>query len=548
MRKILRNSCSILLIALAIQVNAQGTSYSWSNLPSVAEPVFKEDTLNIVDFGAEGDGISMNTVAINKAILECSSKGGGVVLVPKGYWLTGPIKLRNNVNLHLAKNAFLQFSKNMDDYKIIESNFEGRKSARNESPIMGVNLENIAITGEGVIDGNGDAWRMVKRGKLTENEWKTKVESGGVLSDDEKIWFPTQKSKNGQEWKDTTTISTGADLQRFEAIKDFLRPNLVSLFNCKKVLLEGVTFQNSPAWNIHPLMCENLTLRNLFVKNPDYAQNGDGVDIESCKNVLVEHCVFDVGDDAICIKSGKDEEGRKRGRPTENVIIRNNTVYKAHGGFVVGSEMSGGAKNIFVSDCTFMGTGIGIRFKTTRGRGGVVENIFIRNINMSNIINDAVYFDMYYFVKSPAANEKVTIPPVTEATPIFRDVFIENIICNGAKKGVFIRGIPEMPISNIQLKNLTLNTNEGIEIKDAKGIVVENVKVTTLNRAQALVYIETSQDLTFDNLSSDSSNNVVFDVNGDTSAGIKIKNSKSSVDASNVIFNHGAKSSSLKFY
>src|SRR5690606_26690128 len=187
--------------------------------------------------------------------------------------------------------------------------------------------------------------------------------------------------------------------------------------------LEGVTFQNSPAWNVHPIMCENLTLRNLFIKNPDYAQNGDGADIESCKNVLIEGCIFDVGDDAICIKSGKDEEGRKRGVATENVIIRNNTVYKGHGGFVVGSEMSGGARNIFVSNCTFMGTDKGIRFKTTRGRGGVVENIHIKDINMFDIVDEAIYFDMYYWIKPPLANAAPEVFEITDATPVFKDVF-----------------------------------------------------------------------------------------------------------------------------
>jgi polygalacturonase len=183
-------------------------------------------------------------------------------------------------------------------------------------------------------------------------------------------------------------------------MKDFFRPNMLVLTNCKKVLLQDVTFQNSPAWCLHTLLCENLTLRNARVRNPWNAQNGDAIDVESCRNVLIEGSTFDAGDDGICVKSGRDEEGRKRGKPTENMVVRNNVVYRAHGGFVIGSEMSGGAKNIFVSNCSFIGTDIGLRFKTTRGRGGVVEKIYIKDIAMRDILGSAILFDMYYGGKS----------------------------------------------------------------------------------------------------------------------------------------------------
>src|SRR5690606_2861174 len=246
-----------------------------------------------------------------------------------------------------------------------------------------------------------------------------------------------------------------------------------------------------------------------------------------------------------CIKSGKDEEGRKRGKPTENVIIRNNTVYKGHGGFVVGSEMSGGAKNIFVYDCTFMGTDKGIRFKTTRGRGGVVEDIYIKNINMIDIVQEAIFFDMYYWVKSPKANEKVEVPPVTEATPVFKDVFIENIACNGANKGIFVRGIPEMPVNNIHMKNLSLNTDIGVEIKDAKGIYITNANLITKNNEKELIYIETSQDIVFDDLKTNRKSGVFFNVNGANSSGISIKNTSLPKSMQKAVFNNGAKTKAL---
>ncbi len=529
------------------QLQAQKVTYSWDNLPVIAQPQFKKDTFNVLNYGAKPDGVTLNTKAINQAILDCSAKGGGVVLVPEGYWLTGPIKLQNNVNLHVKKSALLQFSKNLNDYKIVEGNYEGKPSARNESPIMGTNLTNIAVTGEGVIDGNGDAWRAVRKSDLTENEWRDKIASGGILSDDKRTWYPTAKNKKGHDDKASVLLGPGIKLEDFEPIKDYLRPNLIVLNNCKNVLLEGVTFQNSPAWNVHPLMCENLTLRNLFIKNPDYAHNGDGADIESCKNVLIENCMFDVGDDAICIKSGKDEEGRKRGIATENVIIRNNTVYKGHGGFVVGSEMSGGARNIFVYDCTFMGTDKGIRFKTTRGRGGVVENIYIKNINMVDIVQEAIFFDMYYWVKSPQANEKTAIPPVTEETPTFKDVYIENIRCNGANKGIFVRGIPEMPVQNIHMKNLVLKADIGAEFKDAKGIYVTNAEFIVGHKDKELVYIETSQDIVFNNISSNLTDGLLFNLNGANTSGISVKNSKFPNELRKAVFNNNAPGKALKF-
>jgi polygalacturonase len=468
--------------------------YSWANLPRAAEPVFRKDTFNIVDHGAVADGLTLNTNSINRAITTCSSKGGGVVLVPGGIWLTGPIEMKSNINLHIERDAILLFTTDFNQYALVEGTYEGRRAARNQSPVYGTSLENIAITGKGIIDGNGDAWRMVGKDRLTGQEWKAKLASGGLVSSDGNTWFPSAKTKLAFEQKRTAAIAPGQSLKDFEDIKDFLRPNLVVFNGCKKVLLEGVTFQNSPAWCLHPLLCEDLTIRNVFAKNPDYAQNGDGLDVESCKNVLIEGSTFDVGDDGICIKSGKDEEGRKRGKPTENVVIRNNIVYKGHGGFVIGSEMSGGARNIFVYDCSFIGTDNGLRFKTTRGRGGVVEQIYIRNIRMKDIVRDAILFDMYYFTK-PADNEKAELPPVTEATPQFRDFKISNIVCQGAARGVFIRGLPEMPIKNIVMDNLVMKTNNGAEIIEASDIQLNRVQLLS-DKTTSPVSVKNSSNVT----------------------------------------------------
>ncbi len=518
-------------IALAcILISSAGMALAQQkvSLPVIQQVKIKNDTTSIITFGAKGDGVALNTESINKTIASVSQKGGGVVLIPSGLWLTGPIELKSNVNLHLKRDAILQFTDDFDQYKLVQGNWEGRPAWRNQSPISGTDLENIAITGTGIIDGNGGAWRMVKKDKLTESQWKTLVASGGIVREDGKMWFPSAKTVKGSNTKNAGVIEPGKTAKDYEDIKDFLRPNLLVLTNCKKILLEGVTFQNSPAWNLHPLLCEDLTLRNLQVKNPWYAQNGDGVDVESCKNVLIEGSTFDVGDDGICIKSGRDEAGRKRGVPTENVIVRNNVVYHAHGGFVIGSEMSGGAKNIWVYDCSFIGTDIGLRFKTTRGRGGIVENIYVNNINMIDIPGEAILFDMYYAAVDPIvlAGEKreaikSVVVPVTEETPQFRNFYIKDVVANGAEKAIFFRGLPEMNIKDIHLENVTIQSKKGIEIIEATGISLKNVTVITDN-SNPVVDIQNSSNINIDKLQYKSGAELLFSVAGDKSKGIKV--------------------------
>ncbi|WP_025141423.1 glycoside hydrolase family 28 protein [Pedobacter jeongneungensis] len=529
MKHISGSLCHIkVALACLILSSATAMAQQKQSLPIIQQVKFKQDTTSIVNFGAKGDGITLNTQSINKTIASVSQKGGGVVLIPSGLWLTGPIELKSNVNLHLKRDAILQFTADFNQYKLVQGNWEGQPAWRNQSPISGVNLENIAITGSGIIDGNGGAWRMVKKDKLTETQWKNLVASGGIVKADGKMWYPSEKTVKGSNTKNAGVIEAGKTAADYDDIKDFLRPNLLVLTGCKKILLEGVTFQNSPAWNLHPLLCEDLTLRNLQVKNPWFAQNGDGVDVESCKNVLIEGSTFDVGDDGICIKSGRDEAGRKRGVPTENVIVRNNIVYHAHGGFVIGSEMSGGAKNIWVYDCSFIGTDIGLRFKTTRGRGGVVENIYINNINMIDIPGEAILFDMYYAAVDPVplAGEKreaiktVTVP-VTEATPQFKNFYIKDVVANGAEKAIFFRGLPEMNIKDVHLENVTIKAKKGIEIIEAAGIFLKNVNVITDNTSP-VVMIQNGSNINISNLSYPANSKVLFDVSGEKSKGVKI--------------------------
>ena len=520
------------------------SAYSWENLPVIQQTKFKKDTFNIINYGAIGDGTTLNTIAINKAIGDCNSKGGGVVLIPAGLWLTGPIILKSNVDLHLDRAALVQFTKDFDQYPLVEGNWEGKNSVRNQSPISATDQLNIAITGSGVLDGNGDVWRQIGKDRLTENEWKRKVASGGIVSEDGKTWYPSEKNRLGHKMNAADAIKNLKTIKDYEPIKDFLRPNLVVITRCKKVLLQGVTFQNSPAWCLHPLMCEDLSVRNVYVKNPEWAQNGDGIDVESCKNVLIEGSTFECGDDGICVKSGRDEEGRKRGMPTENMIVRNDIVYHAHGGFVIGSEMSGGARNIFVSDCSFIGTDKGLRFKTARGRGGIVENIYCKKIYMKDIVGEAIYFDMYYFTRPPAPGQKVDIPAVNEGTPQFRNFYISDIACDGAEKGIFIRGLPEMGIKNIYLTNVVLKTRRGVEIIEANNISLNNVRTEAGNNFPQ-VYVENSTNINLDGFKYDKSANVLFSINGDRTSAIHIINTDVSNAKVKSQFNNGATATSL---
>ncbi len=519
----------------------------WNKLPVIISTKFKKDTVSIKKNGAVPDGYTLNTKSIQSAIDALSKKGGGVVLVPAGLWLTGPIVLKNNVNLHLATGATLLFTDDKSQYPLVEANWEGLPQMRNQSPISATGAVNIGITGKGIIDGNGDVWRAVKSDKLTASQWKKKVESGGVLSDDKKTWYPSEAFKKASKGPaNPGQILPGRDAAYYAEIKDFLRPNLLLLTQCKLILLEGVTFQNSPAWCLHPLMCENLTVRDVFVKNPWYAQNGDGIDAESCKNVLIENSTFDVGDDGLCMKSGRDGEGRKRAMPIENVIIRGCTVYSSHGGFVIGSEMSGGARNIYVSNCSFIGADIGLRFKTTRGRGGIVENIFIKDIYMKDIPAEAILFDMYYMAKDPVVLlgekrelPKVELKPVDETTPQFRNFHISNVYCNGAKKGIFLRGLPEMHVKNIVLENMVLQADKGIDVQEATGITFKNIKVIS-NETNPVIDVVQSDNLIFDNITYKDGSELLFRISGERSKNISIKNTDASKAKEKVKYELGA--------
>jgi len=424
--------------------------------PKVMEPQIPGRSVSVLQFGAVPDGQTLNTTAISNAIAALEAKGGGRVMIPAGLWLTGPIGLRSRIELHLEEGALLRFSTDHSLYPPRSIDFKGRTRVLTTSPIHGEGLEDIAITGRGVIDGQGGAWRPVKRSKMTERRWNELVAApGSVVNDAGDMWWPSAEAREDR------------------------RPNLLKLVNCRRILLDEVTFQNSPGWNLNPTLCDSLTLRNITVRNPWFSQNGDGLDIENCRNVIVRDSRFDVGDDAICLKSGKDAEGRRLASPTENVLVENCIVYHGHGGFTIGSEMSSGVRNVRVNNCLFIGTDIGLRFKSTRGRGGVVENIFISNIRMTDIPGAAINFNLYYGIQEPAADAvtQPETPPVTQETPAFRGIHIENVVCRGAGEAIVLQGLPEMPLRDISLRNVSIASKRGVFVTDAEAIHFEDVRV-----------------------------------------------------------------------
>jgi polygalacturonase len=454
----------------------------------IEKPVFPEKEFLITDYGAVNDGVTLNTEFINKTIRECNLSGGGKVIIPEGVWMTGPIKLLSNVNLYIDERAVVVFSRNFDEYPYVQTWFEGKRDYRAMPLIFADSAENIAITGKGIFDGSGDAWRPVKKGKLTPSQWESQIRSGGVINDAGDTWWPNQYAYDASLEPDKYRKMISVKTDGFQLYKAFFRPPLVQLLACNRILIEGPLFQNSPGWCIHPLLSTNLTVNDINVKNPWYAQNGDGIDIESCKYVSVSNSKFDVGDDAICLKSGKDKEGRDRGMPTRYVDIANCVVHHGHGGFVVGSEMSGGVSDIWVSDCSFTGTDVGLRFKSMRGRGGAVENIHIKNIQMINISRDAIVLNLYYNGMGPVESDDdlhmaldSDIPEADESTPVFRNISISNVNCQGAIRAMQIMGLPEMPVSGFTLEKSVFTADMGIDCLFASGLNISEVIVITNN-------------------------------------------------------------------
>lgn len=401
---------------------------------------------NVADFGAVADGETLCSEAFAAAVAAATQAGGGTVYVPAGTYFTGPIVLKSNIRLHFDAGAKLCFSTNIADYPLVKSRWEGVDRLVYSPQIFGADGENISITGQGVLDGQGEKW------------WK-EFRAGNL---------------------------------------EYPRPRMISFSRCNTVLIDGITLINSPAWTINPIDCQNLTVNKISIKNPADSPNTDGINPESCKNVHISNCHIDVGDDCIAIKSGTEECSERI--PCENITVTNCTMVHGHGGVVIGSEMSGGVRNVVISNCVFEGTDRGIRLKSRRARGGLIEDLRVNNVIMKDVIVPFV-MNLYYFCGPGGKEESVwdkNPRPVTGKTPIFRRIHFSNITAREvAASAGYLYGLPEMPIEDISFDNISVHLADDakpsvpammsfLEPMTSQGFFCCNVKNISFNNVQVI--------------------------------------------------------------
>ena len=511
---------SVCFAATVANVYAQGTAsrdmayyiaHAPFKMPAVTEPVFNSKTFNIADYGAVGDGQTLNTTAIEKAISACNAAGGGIVLIPPGLWLTGPIELKSNVNLHADRGALITFTTDHTQYPMIDG--------KPKVLLSGNKLENVGITGEGIYDGGGDTWRPLKKTKAAPTLWTDLVKSGGVVSADGGMYWPTKEGMAGEDYLKTLKGKTGLTPTDYLPARDFLRPVLASITNSKNVLIAGVTLKNAPQYALNPKNCTNMIIRDVTVNNEYYAQNGDGIDISASKNTIVYHCTVNAGDDGICMKSSGNKGNEDSEPALDNVIIADCIVNHAHGGFVIGSNTDGGMRNIYVTNCNFVNTDIGIRVKSSRGRGGLVHDIYIDNIYMHDILNEAILFNTWY--EDNTVNDgPAKMAPVTDKTPRFTNFYVSHVYCSNAKTAIAITGLPEMPVNHINLLDIIISANEPFTSTDAADISLKNVKI--FSPKSILMVLNNSANITIDNIDYSKGTSTLISATGANTKGIRV--------------------------
>lgn len=438
MRSNLRSAPLLVCLILLLVGGCSTSGWKTPELPRIPNRTF-----DVKDFGVKADGVTKDSQAINRALETAEKAGGGTVRFGPGTYFTGMLQLRSRVGIHLDKGATILFSTDPADYPVVLTRWEGTECMNYSGLIYGRDLEDIAITGEGTFDGQGAAW------------WPWSKRSGPTL---------TRLRELGETTDDPT--------QRvFGTVEAALRPCLFEPINCKRILLQGVTFTNSPFWTLHPLYSSDITARSITVLGD--GPNTDGFDPDSCKDMLVERCTFDTGDDCVTLKSGRDRDGRRVGKPLENIVVRECFFKRGHGTVVIGSEMSGGVRNVLAENFTADGNDAGVRIKSRRGRGGVVENITYRNIRIKNIQRQAITIDMFYDVgNNPGV--KQTDPA---GVPVYRNITIENLHCESAVTAIVLRGLPDSPITGLKLKNVSITADLPGVISGADLTDFQNVKV-----------------------------------------------------------------------
>jgi polygalacturonase len=420
-------------------------------LARIKPPKFQKRDFNILKYGAVAGGTVDCRTAINKAIDACSKAGGGRVVVPAGVFLTGAIRLRSNVNLHVSKGATLKFSTDPKAYlPLVHTRWEGMELMHLSPFIYAYGEQNVAVTGEGTLDGQGKSFFW---------KWHGNPRYGGnpdILS---------QRPARARLY-DMMDRNVPVE-QRIFGEEHYLRPQFIQPYKCRNVLIEGVRIIDSPMWEVHPVLCENVTVRNIHVAT--HGPNNDGCNPESCRDVLIDNCFFDTGDDCIAIKSGRNNDGRRINVPTENIIVRNCTMKDGHGGITVGSEISGGVRNLFAHDCKLDSEDLwtALRVKNNASRGGRLENFYFRNITVGQVSRAVVEIDFNYEEGAKG-----------EHTPVVRNYVVENLICSTGNRAVDLQGLDNAPIYDVRMSNCAFGkVDKPSIVKNVRGLKLENVKV-----------------------------------------------------------------------
>lgn len=457
---------SLMQFVSLAQTNTLNLQNAWKQLKTLDKeifaPQFQNKVYSIVDFGAQAIENYNNSEAFKKAIETCSKNGGGRVIVPKGKFLTGAIHLENNVNLHLEEGAEILFSTNPNDYyPLVHTSFEGLELMNYSPLIYAFNKKNIAVTGKGILNGQADK----------NNWWPWKGSNSENIDFGYKIGGPSQQDESNLPQLMLMAENDTPIEQRIFGNNHYLRPNFIEPFNCENVLIQGIKIINAPFWIIHPIKSKNVIIDGVNIES--HGPNNDGCDPEYSKNVLIKNCTFNTGDDCIAIKAGRDSEGRRTAIKSENIIVRDCKMIDGHGGVVIGSEMSAGVSNVFVENCQMDSPNLdrAIRIKTNTKRGGTINGLYVRNINVGKVKESVLRINMSYSVYGNQTGN---------FTPQVCNILLENIkVIDGGKYAVYADGLENSKISNVILKNVTIKkVNEPFSIK-----YVENLKIinTSIN-------------------------------------------------------------------
>jgi polygalacturonase len=424
---------------------------SWAALPDVLKriqaPKFRNRDFQIARYGAKPDGKTDCSEAFRRAIAAASAAGGGRVVVPEGVFFTGAIHLKNNVNLHVAKGATIRFSTDPKQYPIVLTRFEGLECMNYSPLIYAFEQRNVAVTGEGTLDGGADA----------EHWWPWKGRGGTT---------PDKDQRDARAALVALAEKGVAVEKRVFGEGGFLRPMFFQPYRSTNVLIEGVTIINSPMYEIHPVLCRNVTVRNVNISS--HGPNNDGCDPESSADVLIDGCTFDTGDDCIAIKSGRNADGRRLHAPSENIVIQNCIMKDGHGGVTMGSECSGGIRNVYAQKCKMDSPHLDriLRFKDNAMRGGVIEHVYMRDIEAGQVAGPAIEIDFQY---EEGANGPFT--------PVVRDVEVENVTCKVAAQGLSLRGYKNAPIQDVRLRHIHIDkVAKPNVVENVEGLVTEDVK------------------------------------------------------------------------